>query len=261
MNLNNFGDPLISTAPIWSTFAVWVKCFDGLHSCVFTGGIVRMLAWDLTQSITVHNYNHSEALALGVDSLSPSLLNISEQGWMALIALLKWISWDFSSEFIVSPLLCQRPFLTIQVENVFWQCILLFFTILAYKTCKHWHKISAISSFHFKNISFSFQMSASCRCDRERNWRHRWYPAIERRCVCAHSWKPQLLLAGCPLVPVSSPSSTCLCLGFLSFSLPLQIFSNATEECSNVVEVAELPYPMSRAVVFSFSWYFMKRLH
>lgn len=33
------------------------------------------------------------------------------------------------------------------------------------------------------------------------------------------------------------PGSTCLCLGFLSFSLPLQIFSNATEECSNVVEV------------------------
>lgn len=136
-----------------------------------------------------------------------------------------------------------------------------FFRILADKTCKHWHKISAISSFQLKNISFSFQTSASCRWDRERNWRHRWYPAIEKRCVCAHSWKPQLLLAGCPLVPVSSPSSTCLCLGFLSFSLPLQIFSNATEECSNVVEVAELPYPMSRTIVFSFSGYFMKRLH
>lgn len=49
--------------------------------------------------------------------------------------------------------------------------------------------------------------------------------------LCAHTWKPQLLLAGCPPVPVSSPSSVCLCLGFLSFSLRLQIFSNTTEEC------------------------------
>lgn len=88
-----------------------------------------------------------------------------------------------------------------------------------------------------------------------------WYLALraaERPWVCAHSWRPQLLLAGCSPVPVSSPSSMCLCLRFLSFSLPLQIFSNATEECSNVVEIVEQSYPVSRTVVFSFRWYFMK---
>lgn len=57
-----------------------------------------------------------------------------------------------------------------------------------------------------------------------------------RRSVCAHSWKPQLLLAGCPPVPVSPPWPTCLCLGFLSFSHSFQIFSDATEECSDVIE-------------------------
>lgn len=90
------------------------------------------------------------------------------------------------------------------------------------------------------SVSTFKRLQVAGETDRQRKWEHRWYPAlrvIERRCVCAHSWKPQLLLAGCPPAPVSSPGSTCLCLGFLSFSLPLQIFSNATEECSNVVEV------------------------
>lgn len=90
-----------------------------------------------------------------------------------------------------------------------------------------------------------------------------WYLALratERQCVYAHSWKLQLLLANCPPMSVSSPSPMCLCLGFLSFFLPLQIVSNATEECSTVVEIVKQSHPMSRIVFFSFNWYFMKNI-
>lgn len=52
--------------------------------------------------------------------------------------------------------------------------------------------------------------------------------------ICAHSWEPQLLLAGYPPLDICSPCSLFLCLRFLSWSLPLQIFFNATEECQNV---------------------------
>lgn len=52
---------------------------------------------------------------------------------------------------------------------------------------------------------------------------------------------------GSSFVPDSSPSTVGSCLGFL------KIFSNATEECSNVVEIAELLF-------FSLTGYLMKRL-
>lgn len=66
--------------------------------------------------------------------------------------------------------------------------------------------------------------------------------------ICAHSWEPQLLLAGYPPLDIFSPCSLFLCLRFLSWSLPLQIFFNATEECQNVEHL----WPVHRISVFFF---------
>lgn len=104
---------------------------------------------------------------------------------------------------------------------------------------KHLAKICAFSKFQLKIPALSFKRQQVAG-ETERKWEHR----CNREAVCLCTFLEAIaLLAGCP---VSRPSSMCLCLGFLSSSLPLQIFSNATEECSNVVEAVKRLYSTSR---------------
>lgn len=97
----------------------------------------------------------------------------------------------------------------------------------------HWHSIFAISSFHLKNTTFKSLQIAAEQTERANGSTEGKREVVFVHIPGSHSSCWQVVVR-CLL---ALPAPRVYVLGFSPSPLPLQIFSNATEECLNVVEV------------------------